>query len=330
MIFKCKNCGGNTIYSPERKTMYCPFCDSQDSQERTEETCDMQTCPNCGGEIQVEEHTSALQCPYCDHYIILNERVEGTYEPEKIIPFKYSKDMVKELMRENFKKHRFAPTDFLSEVRLNSMTGEYVPFWMYDYHTNCDYQGEGIKTRVWVTGDMEYTETSFYNVVRNMDINYQEIPADASVSMPDTVMDLLEPYQYNELTDFKPEYMSGFLGEKYNMSSELVEGRAKAKMSESAEVLLKQSISGYARVNALHKNIRADSVGTHYDLLPVWKYDYTYKEQSFPFYINGQTGKVVGRVPISKEKVWAYGATLWASLTAVIALAGCIVGMIFL
>lgn len=25
MIFKCKNCGGNSVYSPEKKMMYCPF-----------------------------------------------------------------------------------------------------------------------------------------------------------------------------------------------------------------------------------------------------------------------------------------------------------------
>ena len=34
MIFKCKNCGGNVVYSPERKKMFCPFCESEDSEER--------------------------------------------------------------------------------------------------------------------------------------------------------------------------------------------------------------------------------------------------------------------------------------------------------
>ena len=43
--------------------------------------------------------------------------------------------MVKKLMRDNFKTRVFAPTDFLSEARLNGMSGEYVPFWMYDYDT---------------------------------------------------------------------------------------------------------------------------------------------------------------------------------------------------
>ena len=34
MIFKCKNCGGNAVYHPEKKKMWCPHCDSEDSEER--------------------------------------------------------------------------------------------------------------------------------------------------------------------------------------------------------------------------------------------------------------------------------------------------------
>ena len=322
MIFKCQNCGGNTIYSPEHNGMYCPYCDSLNSQERTDEKSDIRICPNCSGELNVEEHTSALQCPYCDHYIILNERVEGEYTPMKIIPFKLSKEMVKKLMKENFGKKIFAPTDFLSEVRLNSMTGEFVPFWLYDYKTRCLYDGEGTKVYVSVMGDTEITETSFYHVVRDINIQYEGIPADASIKMSDDIMDLMEPYQYQEMVDFSPEYMSGFLGEKYNMPAQDVEFRARNKMSESAETYLNQSIGGYMRLAHNRKEIKVGEESSHYVLLPVWKYIYKYKEELYPFYINGQTGKIIGKVPISKNKVLAYGGTLWVCLMAILAMIG--------
>ncbi len=322
MIFKCKNCGGNSIYSPEHKGMYCPFCGSENSQERTQGGGDIKVCPSCGGELGVEEHTSAIQCPYCEHYIILNERVEGEYAPVKLIPFKYSKDMVKKLMKDNFGRNIFAPTDFLSEVRLNSMAGEYVPFWLYDYDTRCMYDGEGTKVYVSRVGDTEITETSYYHVVRDLSIRYHEIPADASLKMTDDIMDLLEPYQYQEMVDFQPQYMSGFLGEKYNMSSKDVEFRARSKMSESAETYLKQSISGYVKLAHRNKEIRVGEQQAQYVLLPVWKYIYKYREELYPFYINGQTGKIIGKVPISRAKVFAYGGTLWACLMAILGMIG--------
>lgn len=34
MLFKCKNCGGNTVYAPDKGKMYCPHCESIDSEEK--------------------------------------------------------------------------------------------------------------------------------------------------------------------------------------------------------------------------------------------------------------------------------------------------------
>lgn len=320
MIFQCKNCGGNVIYSPEKKGMYCPFCDSEHSEQRKDTTGDPHICPNCGGEVPVEEHTSATRCPYCDNYIILNERVEGSFAPDLIIPFQHSREMVKKLMREKFAKCTFAPTDFLSEARLNTMEGDYVPFWLYDYDVNYYYRGEGKKIRVWVTGETEYTETSIFDIYRDVDVSFQKIPADASQKMPDDIMDLMEPYQYDQLQPFSPEFMSGFMGEKYNMPAEAIEDRAKRKMETDTAALVKQSVTGYGSVADKDRNLKINRRKASYGLLPVWKYGYRYRDKDYPFYINGQTAKIVGKVPVSAGKVWAYGATLWAVLTAILIL----------
>ena len=322
MIFKCKNCGGNTVYSPEHKSMFCRYCDSVNSEVRKHDLYNIQLCPECAGELVIREYASAMQCPYCDNYIILNERVEGDYLPHKLIPFKYSKNMVKNLLKERFKKTLFAPTDFLSEARLDSMTGEYVPFWMYDYNTSCVYEGEGTKVRSWTSGNYRYTETSYYRVVRDLNVLYNDIPVDASLKMADSTMDLMEPYDYKELVPFAPEYMSGFNGEKYNIASGELANRAEVKTRSSAEKILQQNLGGYSGLRQKFKEIKPTNTAVNYCLLPVWEYIYEYKGIKYPFYVNGQTGKIVGKAPISKEKVWAYGATLWGALTTIILLGG--------
>ncbi|MBO4514541.1 MAG: hypothetical protein J5721_02590 [Lachnospiraceae bacterium] len=222
MIFKCKNCGGNAVYSPEKKMIVCPFCDSENSYSRKdkETSYGLEVCPECGGTIPVEQYDSAMKCPYCDNSVIFNERVEGQYLPKFVIPFELGKEKTKGLIRDKFKKYTFAPADFLSEVRLDSMQGIYVPFWFYDYMTNAYYSGEGTKVRSWTSGSYRYTETSYYSVVRDMNIPFEKLPADASIKMPDSVMDLMEPYDYSKLTEFKPEYLSGFNAEYYNMPAE--------------------------------------------------------------------------------------------------------------
>lgn len=319
MIFKCKNCSGNVVYSPEKRKMFCPYCESEESHElKAAVDANMSMCPDCGGQVPVSEHTAATQCPYCNNYLIFEQRIEGAYLPKMLIPFQFGKENCKKAIREKFKKKVFAPTDFLSEVRLNSMQGTYVPYWFYDYDVNADYQGEATKTRRWSSGDMRYTETSYYDVRRNVDVNFRNIPVDASVDMPDDVMDLMEPYNYNQLTEFNPQYFSGFYAEKYNMAGNEVAGRAQNKMSEDTAALVKGQVSGYESVRQVSNNITIQHAEQKYGFLPVWKYMYSYKGKDYPFYVNGQTGKIVGTVPISTQKVWAYAGTLWACLFTIL------------
>jgi len=230
------------------------------------------------------------------------------------------KENCKKAIREHFKKCLFAPTDFLSEARLNGMQGVYVPFWFYDYDTTCTFEGEGRKVKTWTSGNTEYRETSYYAVYRDMDIAFRKLPVDASEDMPDEVMDLLEPFQYEQLEEFKPEFLSGFYGEKYNITSDVLEPRVKQKMDKDVKELMQDTYSGYTSVKTISSNNCINRSEVNYGLLPVWKYLYKYQEKEYPFYVNGQTGKIVGTPPISVKKVWAYAISLGLSLMAVLAL----------
>ena len=61
MIFKCKNCGGNSLYNPEKKMMQCPHCESEDSQEKLAGV-GLTQCGNCGAPMNVPDYASAMKC----------------------------------------------------------------------------------------------------------------------------------------------------------------------------------------------------------------------------------------------------------------------------
>ena len=83
MIFKCRNCGGNVVYDPERGRMHCPYCDGVDTQEQ-EEGGGQPVCKNCGAPLETERFASAVKCAYCGQYTILDERVKDAYLPRFI------------------------------------------------------------------------------------------------------------------------------------------------------------------------------------------------------------------------------------------------------
>lgn len=316
MLFKCKNCGGNVVFEPERGTMFCPHCEGVESQDVLQGGS-LTQCVNCGAPLEVGEHTSASRCEHCGCYLVFNERVEGVYEPHLVLPFKISKKGAVDAMNKEFGKRVFTPAGFLSSKSLEKMQGVYVPFWLYDYDADYDFAGEGTKVKTWRNGDTEYVETSYYEVVRKMEASFDKIPVDASNAMDDGVMDLMEPYDYQKLKGFDPKYMSGFYGEVYNETAPELEGRAQVKARNSSEELMQSSLSEYNTMKPHHKNLNLKRQKVQYALMPVWQYQYQYQGKVYQYHVNGQTGKVVGKTPVSRSKVAAYGASFFAAVTTI-------------
>ena len=121
--------------------------------------------------------------------------------------------------------------------------------------------------------------------------------------------------------DFEPQYMSGFFSEVYNQEAQELDERAQQKARRASEELLQGSLTGYASVRPYRKNLKLTREGFCYALMPVWQYVYRYKDQSYQYHVNGQTGKVIGVTPVSRGKVLAYSASVFAAVTALCCMA---------
>ena len=146
MIYKCRNCGGNSVYNPVTGSMYCPHCESEESQEKIAGVGLMQ-CGNCGAPLEAGEHTSAMKCPNCGSYHIFEERIEGEYTPHLVLPFKVSKEQAVAAIKAEFKKRFFTPKEYMSYASISKMEGAYVPFFVYDIHSDIHYNAIGTKER---------------------------------------------------------------------------------------------------------------------------------------------------------------------------------------
>lgn len=313
MQFKCVNCGGNVVYDPKSGHMLCASCHSVDTEEIVKQE-DSYSCPSCGGKLTVNEFTSATKCEYCGSYNIIDEKIVYPYGPDLVLPFRFTKEQATELLRKEFKDRLFCPNDFLSERTLENLEGDYVPFWMYSYNTHAVWDGIGTKVRTWISGNTEYTETSKFQVYREMNIDFNRIPVDASIKMPDRIMDIMEPYEYKDLEKFQPKYMSGFTAETYNQTPDALEDRAREKANKDTEDFLRSSMVGYDSLTPSRKDLQHRSSAREFAMMPVWKYVYRYHNTDYEYYINGQTGKVYGKLPKSVGKILFSGTTLLVGL----------------
>ncbi len=82
---------------------------------------------------------------------------------------------------------------------------------------------------------------------------------------------------------------------------------------------LRQTLSEYAVVDTREENINVRMKKAHYTLLPVWMLHTRWKDKDFLFAMNGQTGRLIGDLPVDKSRVAAWFAGISLPLMAVLA-----------
>jgi len=67
------------------------------------------------------------------------------------------------------------------------------------------------------------------------------------------------------------------------------------------------SVVGYDSVNIERSSVSVREGKASYALFPVWILNTKYKEANYLFIMNGQSGRLVGKLPIDSRKIWKYG-----------------------
>lgn len=333
---KCPNCSAVLKYNPHGSNFKCEYCNSEFTIEditkyeeknnkvieEIEKTYDVDTyiCNNCGAEIIVDSNTSATSCVYCKNTAILKNKLQGEFNPKYLIPFKKTKEDAIEAFKKIGKGKIFMPKEFSNKKNINEMSGIYIPFWLYDYEVSGEIKADCKRITTWMSGDYRYTKTDTYIATREGEMNLSKVPVDGSKRFPNDIMNSIEPFDYSDLKDFNYSYLSGFLSEKYDVTKEESEEDAISRSKNSFIESLKNDIKGYNSVIKTSDNIKLTNTDNSYVLLPVWMLNIKYKEKIYTFAMNGQTGKLIGNIPIDKKKAIIIGILIFVSIFALISL----------
>ena len=279
------------------------------------------SCPSCGAELICDVNTAATSCPYCGNPTVIPGQFSGSLKPDYVIPFKLDKNAAVAALTQHYQGKRFLPKTFAEANHIQEIQGVYVPFWLYDGVAEADVMFEATRSFSHREGKYEVTTTEHYNVHRAGTLAFEKVPVDASSRMPDDHMDSIEPYDYSEIQPFSTAYLPGFLADKYDIPLEDCAPRADVRCEESTLNALAGTVVGYETVLPLNRNVLLRRGKVHYALLPVWMLSTQWEGQNYLFAMNGQTGKLVGDLPVDRKRFWTMFAAIAAPLAAIIAAA---------
>lgn len=323
--------------------MKCPYCDTEfdmealkayDEDLKNETSDDMKweetpkeewregesdgmrvyVCNSCGGEIIGDETLAATSCPYCGNNVVFMGQLAGDLRPDLVIPFVLDKENAKEAYRKHISGKKLLPKLFADENHIDEIKGVYVPFWLFDAEAEGNARFRGTRVSTWSDRNYNYTKTDHYSLVRSGKMTFSGVPVDGASKIPDELMESIEPYDMSKAVDFQTAYLAGYLADKYDVSREDSIERANERIKKSVEQALSATVGGYMSVTTESASVKLENGKARYALCPVWLLNTTWNDTKYTFAMNGQTGKMVGDLPLDKS---AYRKWLWG-LTAII------------
>ena len=276
------------------------------------------SCPSCGAELICDDTTAATSCPYCGNPTVVPGQFAGVKRPDYVIPFKLSKEDAVAALKQHCKGKPLLPKAFTREHHVQEIKGVYVPFWLYDGTAEADITYAASRSTRVHRGDDEIITTYHYRVRRAGTVDYVSVPVDASTKMPDAYMDAVEPYDYSGLKPFAMAYLPGYLADKYDVTADDGFARARVRMQNSAADAMANTVLGYETCIPTSGHVQAERKQAAYALMPVWMLSTQYKGKNYLFAMNGQTGKIVGELPMSWGRFWAWFAGIAAGSAAVL------------
>ncbi|MBR5182155.1 MAG: hypothetical protein IKW88_07865 [Clostridiales bacterium] len=256
-------------------------------------------CNACGARVVTDKNTSATFCAFCGSPALVGQRLTNEFRPQYMIPFKVSREKAEAAFMKWAGGGKWTPFGFVSKQNITKLTGLYVPFWLFNIQAHIDVEASAED----VSYSGSYCTTKYYSVTRQGDVEWKNIPLDGETRIDDMLMEAIEPFDFEKLIPYDYDYIPGFYADRYDQDAQALAKRATDRGISGMDAVIKDSIGKKYDRHRIRKNRSTiTKMAANYALLPVWFMAYKYHNKMYYFAMNGQTGEVAGKVPVSTVK----------------------------
>lgn len=280
------------------------------------------SCPSCGAQIVTDETTAATYCYYCHNPVVLAGKLSGEFAPDMVVPFAIDRDKAVAEFLNWTRKCKFIPRAFFNKKQIEKLTGVYMPYWA----ANCELDGgmtmNGTRSSSHRSGNIEHIETRHYKLVREGEFSFQDMTFNALKTADSKFTSEIQPFDLSQAKEFSMPYLQGFQAQKRDLDKKDVQPVLEQDVRKYTEDMLKLSASEYILSN-VQSHMQLKRTDYRYVLLPVWMLTYQGHDKKHYYYaMNGQTGKVCGKLPVDYGKLGGLFAAIAGTLFLLLTLWG--------
>ena len=333
----CPGCGAQANWEPATQTLRCPFCGtvSQYAETVTGEIKenDLATalrnvpdsargwapeqitvkCQSCQAISVFAAGRVAQNCDFCGSPALAPyTEVQAPIRPQSLLPFKIADTAVRETIRKWYGTHWFAPGKLKNRALTDTLHGAYLPYWTFDAQAHADwtaeagyhyYETENYEDSNGKTQTRQVQQTRWQYASGVLDHFFDDALVAASRGVPSDLLEKVEPFPTTDLVPYNTAFLSGWVVEQYQIDLIAAAERSRDLMQRQLEAMCSREVPGDTQ-----RNLQVDATFSErtfkHILVPVWLLTYTYGAKNFTVVINGYTGQIAGKYPLSWVKIF--------------------------
>jgi ribosomal protein S27E len=354
--FACPACGAEAQWNAAKQALVCPFCGTVSPMSAPPEGAeikelDLETglrsipddqrgwaaektsvkCQSCQAITVFDPARASQRCDFCgSSALIPAEQSKPPIRPESLLEFKIAETQVRDKVRAWYGSRWFAPNALKSRALTDTVHGLYIPYWTFDAQVHADwtaesgyyyYETESYTDSQGKSQTRQVRKTRWVPSSGSLDHFFDDELVPASHGVAAELLRKIEPFPTTtDLKHYDPGFLSGWVVEQYQIDLVAAAQHSREIMDKKLKQLCASQVPGDT-----HRNLQVDgnySAQTFkHILVPIWVLAYTYGSKNFQVVVNGYTGTIAGKYPLSWIKITLAVLAALAVILIIVALA---------
>jgi hypothetical protein len=252
-------------------------------------------CRGCGASMTYDARAQALRCAFCGSTDLARQPgTTGREAPTRRVPFVLAVDAAHAAFTAWIGRGFWRPRALAKEAHVTALQAVYVPCWVFAARTDTHWVADSNQTPAFARAD-------WCPVGGHSEGEVEGVLVLASGVLTSREVDGLVPFDLGSAVPYRREDVGVSAVEDVGLSRRGARPLARSAIDDLERARCAAFVPGRSR--NVHVNVLVTDMTGEPVLLPVYVAAYRWRERSFRFLVNGQTGHVIGRAPLSRTKV---------------------------